>query len=48
MGLPIRVSDDILDSYASKVWITEPESQPRPSTFEQACQVLGELTQTPP
>ena len=41
MGLPIRVSDDILDSYASKVWITEPESQPRPSTFEQACQVLG-------
>lgn len=41
MGLPIRVSDDILDSYASKVWITEPESQPRPSSFEQACQVLG-------
>ena len=41
MGLPIRVSDDILESYASKVWITEPEGQPRPSSFEQACQVLG-------
>lgn len=41
MGLPIRVSDDILDSYASKVWITEPEAQPRPSTYEQACQLLG-------
>ena len=25
----------------ASVWITEPESQPRPSTFEQACQVLG-------
>lgn len=41
MGLPIRVSDDILESYACKVWITEPEAQPRPSTFEQACQLLG-------
>ncbi|MFN2360732.1 MAG: DnaJ domain-containing protein [Marinobacter sp.] len=41
IGLPVRVSDDILESYASKVWITEPEAQPRPSTFEQACQLLG-------
>lgn len=41
MGLPTRVSDDILESYACKVWITEPEAQPRPSTFEQACQLLG-------
>lgn len=41
MGLPIRVSDDILETYASKVWITEPEAQSRPSTFEQACQLLG-------
>lgn len=41
IGLPIRVSDDILESYACKVWITEPEAQPRPSTFEQACRLLG-------
>lgn len=41
MGLPIGISDDILDSYASKVWITEPEAQPKPSTYEQALQLLG-------
>ena len=41
MGLPMVVCDDILDSYASKVWITEPESQSAPKTFEEACQILG-------
>ncbi len=41
IGLPIRVSDDILESYASKVWITQPESRPPPSSYEQACQLLG-------
>lgn len=41
MGLPVSISDDILDSYASKVWITEPETQPGPSTYEQALQLLG-------
>ncbi len=41
MGLPISISDDILDSYASKVWITEPEVQPGPTTYEQALQLLG-------
>jgi DnaJ like chaperone protein len=41
MGLPIGISDDILDSYASKVWITEPETQPQPTTYGQALQLLG-------
>jgi DnaJ like chaperone protein len=41
MGLPVSISDDILDSYASKIWITEPEAQPKPTTYEQALQVLG-------
>ena len=41
IGLPVRVSDDILESYASKVWITQPESRPPPSSYEQACQLLG-------
>jgi len=41
IGLPIRVSDDILESYASKVWITQPESRPAPTSYEQACQLLG-------
>lgn len=41
MGLPISISDDILGSYASKIWITEPEAQPKPTTYEQALQLLG-------
>jgi DnaJ like chaperone protein len=41
MGLPTSVSDDILDSYASKIWTTEPEAQPKPTTYEQALQLLG-------
>lgn len=39
--MPVSISDDILDSYASKIWITEPEAQPKPTTYEQALQVLG-------
>ncbi|MBD3658082.1 MULTISPECIES: DnaJ domain-containing protein [Marinobacter] len=41
LGLPVRISEDILASYASKVWITQPENQPRPTSYDQACQVLG-------
>lgn len=41
MGLPIGVCDDILASYASKIWITEPETRTRPKTYEQALQLLG-------
>ena len=41
MGLPMGISDDVFDSYASKVWITEPERQAAPTSLEQACQLLG-------
>jgi DnaJ like chaperone protein len=41
MGLPFSVADDILDSYASKIWVTEPEAQAKPTTYEQALQLLG-------
>ncbi|MEX2476304.1 DnaJ domain-containing protein [Marinobacter sp.] len=41
IGLPVAVSDEVLESYASKVWITQPESRPAPTSYEQACQLLG-------
>lgn len=41
IGLPVGISEDILDSYASKVWITDPQSQSGPTTYEQALQLLG-------
>lgn len=41
LGLPPRISDDILQSYASKVWITRPETAPKPTSYEQACELLG-------
>lgn len=41
IGLPLRISEEILESYACKVWITQPESQPKPTSYEQACQLLG-------
>lgn len=47
LGLPIKVSDDILESYACKVWITQPESQPPPTSYEQACQLLGVTRREP-
>ncbi|MDX1599179.1 MAG: DnaJ domain-containing protein [Marinobacter sp.] len=47
LGLPVRVSDDILESYACKVWITQPESQPQPTSYEQACKLLGVTRREP-
>ncbi|MGC8120651.1 DnaJ domain-containing protein [Marinobacter sp. VGCF2001] len=41
MGLPVVISDDIFDSYASKVWIRTAAAPGKPATYEQACQVLG-------
>lgn len=41
IGLPMSISDDIFDSYASKVWVRQVESQPRPTNYEQACELLG-------
>lgn len=47
LGLPPGVSDDILESYARKVWITRPESRPAPTTLEQACELIGVTRRTP-
>lgn len=40
-GLPVDLMDIILDSYAQKVWITQPELRPAPTSFDQACKLLG-------
>ena len=40
-GLPVDLMDIILDSYAQKVWITQPELKPAPTSYEQACKLLG-------
>lgn len=47
LGLPPEISDDILESYARKVWITQPENLPKPTTFEQACELIGVTRRTP-
>jgi DnaJ like chaperone protein len=47
LGLPPEVSDDILESYARKAWITRPETQPAPTTLEQACELIGVTRRTP-
>ncbi|MBE0486809.1 molecular chaperone DjlA [Marinobacter sp.] len=41
IGLPITVSDDIFESYASKVWIRSTRTVNKPTSYEQACQILG-------
>ncbi|PVY76449.1 DnaJ like chaperone protein [Tamilnaduibacter salinus] len=41
MGLPVELLQDIFDSYGQKVWITQPERYAPPSTFDDACQLLG-------
>ncbi|MBN7770311.1 molecular chaperone DjiA [Marinobacter daepoensis] len=41
IGLPVLISDDIFESYASKVWIRKATHQQKPTTYEQACQILG-------
>lgn len=41
IGLPMAVSDDIFESYASKVWIRSSRNVNKPTSYEQACQILG-------
>lgn len=41
IGLPVSVSDDVFDSYASKVWTRHAENLARPTSYEQACELLG-------
>src|SRR6056297_444736 len=41
IGLPVSISEDIFDSYASKVWIRHSENLSRPTSYQQACELLG-------
>lgn len=41
IGVPVRLLGEILTSYARKVWITKPELQPVPDSYEKACKLLG-------
>lgn len=41
LGLDLGIADDILNSYASKVWVPQPERLPVPSSYDQACEVIG-------
>lgn len=41
IGLPVSVSDDIFNSYASKVWARYKESRAKPTSYQQACELLG-------
>lgn len=40
-GLPVEALDIVMESYASKVWITQPELKPPPTTYDAACRLLG-------
>lgn len=41
IGLPVSVSEDIFDSYASKVWARQSTNLSRPTSYQQACELLG-------
>lgn len=41
IGLPVSVSEDIFDSYASKVWTRHSETFSRPTSYQEACELLG-------
>lgn len=41
IGLPVSISEDIFDSYASKVWTRQSENPGRPTSYQQACELLG-------
>ncbi|MDX1756429.1 MAG: molecular chaperone DjlA [Marinobacter sp.] len=41
IGLDILVVEEVLESYASKVWVNQPEHQSPPKSYEDACKVLG-------
>lgn len=47
IGLPVTVSDDIFDSYASKVWTRYAENLAQPVSYEQACELLGVTRRDP-
>lgn len=41
IGLPMTVSDDLFDSYATQVWGQLTNVPPKPLNLEQACTLLG-------
>ena len=41
IGRPVSISEDIFDSYASKVWTRHSENLSRPTSYQQACELLG-------
>ncbi len=41
IGLDIKVVEEVLESYACKVWVNQPEHQAPPKSYEDACKVLG-------
>lgn len=41
LGLPVAVADEIFESYASKLWAQTSAARERPTTYEQACRILG-------
>ncbi|MBB5319775.1 co-chaperone DjlA [Marinobacter oulmenensis] len=41
MGLPVTVSDEILESYGARAWMRDAPPAAQPTTYEQACRILG-------
>lgn len=41
MGLDVRIVEEVLESYACKVWQEQPEFLPAPQNYDEACKVLG-------
>lgn len=41
IGLPMSITEDIFDSYASKVWAPHSETLFKPVSYQQACELLG-------
>ncbi|MEA1080610.1 molecular chaperone DjlA [Marinobacter qingdaonensis] len=47
IGLPVSISDDIFESYAAKVWIRHTANLAKPTSYEQACELLGVTRRDP-
>lgn len=41
IGLPVGVTEEVFDSYASKVWVRQADNLSRPTSYQQACEILG-------
>ena len=41
LGLPASITDDIFNSYASRIWAGPNQAPEQPVNYEQACQLLG-------